>query len=88
MNNGGYKFFIRFFDLTGSEIVFNLLSFGAEIPSAYKLVSTALYPFAWDEFESGFKNARFLKFDFYEDLNFLPLREKLSENLFIKTFNY
>jgi len=86
INSGGNKFFIRFFDLTENEIVFNLLSFNAEIPAAYKLVSTALYPYGRNEFESGLKNAGFGKFDFHEDLNFLPFREKHSENLIIKAF--
>jgi len=51
---GGEKgYFIRFYDFSGDELVFNVLSFVKSNPSDNKIISTKLYPHLVKDLKTG-----------------------------------
>jgi len=86
ITEGEKGYFIRFYDFSGDELVFNVLSFVKSNPSDNKIISTKLYPHLVKDFEAELKMAGFSKFQFYSDLKLTSLDEKLSKDLLIQAY--
>jgi len=79
-------YFIRFYDFTGDELVFNVLSFAKSNLSDNKLISTKLYAHLVKDFAAGLKMTGFSKFQFYSDLKLTSFDEKFSKDLLIQAY--
>jgi hypothetical protein len=86
ITEGEKGYFIRFYDFSGDELVFNVLSFVKSNPSDNKLISTNLYPHLVKDFAAGLKMAGFSKFQFYSDLKLTSFDEKFSKDLLIQAY--
>ena len=86
ITEGEKGYFIRFYDFTGDELVFNVLSFAKSNLSDNKLISTKLYAHLVKDFAAGLKMTGFSKFQFYSDLKLTSFDEKQSKDLFIQAF--
>jgi len=86
ITEGEKGYFIRFYDFSGDELVFNVLSFVKSNLSDNKLITTKLYPHLVKDFAAGLKMAGFSKFQFYSDLKLTSFDEKLSKDLIIQAY--
>ena len=69
ITEGENKYFIRFYDFIGTEIIFNILIFNKEKPSEHKLISTKLFPHTQADFNSALKKIEFDKFEYFSNFN-------------------
>jgi ubiquinone/menaquinone biosynthesis C-methylase UbiE len=86
ITEGEKGYFVRFYDFSGDELVFNVLFFVKSNPSDNKLISTNLYPHLTKDFKAGLKMAGFSKIQFYSDLKMTSFDEKQSKDLIIQAF--
>lgn len=84
ITEGTDKYFVRFYDFIGEEIIFNILTFVESNPSDNKLISTTVYPHSQADFNSGLKKAGFNSFYFYEDFDLTIFTDKKSKDLIIR----
>jgi len=84
ITEGDNKYFIRFYDFTESEIIFNLLIFNKEKLSEQKLISTKLFPYTQTDFRNGLKEVGFTSIDFFSDFNLSTYKRKQSKDLIIR----
>ena len=84
ITEGEKGYFIRFYDFSGDDLVFNVLSFVKSNPSDNKIISTKLHPHLVKDFEDGLTMVGFSKFQFYSDLKLTSFDEKLSKDLIIQ----
>jgi glycine/sarcosine N-methyltransferase len=85
ITEAGDNYFIRFYDFSGEQIVFNILTFSREKPSEHKLISTKIYPHSRENFESGLKGEGFSSIQFYANLEFATFDKSESKDLVIYT---
>ena len=83
VNESDDKIFIRFYDFYNEQIVFNILTLNKKDLAERKLISTKIYPYFVDNFESGLTNTGFSQIRFYGDLNLSEYLESQSSNLVI-----
>ncbi len=68
ITEGVDKYFIRFYDFIGTEVIFNILTFVKSNPSDQKLISTIVNPYSQADFDTALKKAGFISFQFYSNL--------------------
>jgi ubiquinone/menaquinone biosynthesis C-methylase UbiE len=84
ITEGDDKYFIRFYDFVGTEIIFNILIFNKQKPSEQKLISTKLFPYTQSDFRNGLKKAGFTSIHFFSDFNLSTYNTKQSKDLIIR----
>jgi len=84
ITEGVDKYFIRFYDFVGTEIIFNILIFNKQKPSEHKLISTKLFPYMLDDFHNAMNRVGFSEVEFFSDLEFTVFNKELSKDLIIR----
>ena len=84
ITEGNDKYFIRFYDFIGEQIVFNILTFSKSNTSDFKLTSTRIHPHQSEDFISGFQALGFNHISHYGDLNLSDFIPAQSKDLIIK----
>jgi len=77
------KYFVRFYDFSENQIVFNILQFDKAKPANHQLISTRIYPYSTDDFTMALKKAGFKSINYHGSFNFTPFDPKTSNDLII-----
>ncbi|MEJ2103762.1 MAG: methyltransferase domain-containing protein [Ignavibacteriaceae bacterium] len=83
IKEGDKNYFIRFYDLVGDEIIFNILSFTKSNPGYNKLISTPILAYSTDDFSRELKSCGFNSTNFYSDFEFREFDRMQSKDLII-----
>lgn len=84
ITEGNDKYFIRFYDFIGEQIVFNILTFSKSNTSDFKLTSTRIHPHQSEDFISGLQALGFNYISHFGDLNLSDFIPTQSKDLIIK----
>ena len=84
ITEGSEKFYVRFYDFTGTEIIFNILTFSKLNLSDNSLISTLIYPHLQSDFITGLRKVGFSSFHFYSDFDLSSFEREQSGDLIIK----
>ena len=84
ITEGVDKYFIRFYDFIGNEVIFNILTFDKSNPSDQKLISTIVNPYSQADFDTALKKAGFISSQFYSNLDLEEFDKLQSKDLIIK----
>ena len=77
------KYFVRFYDFSEIQIVFNILQFDKAKPADHQLISTKIYPYLTDDYSRAIKKAGFKINKYYGSLKFTPFDPQTSNDLII-----
>jgi len=80
----GGTIIIRFYDITGSDLRFNILSFPVDSPKDFQLVTTTHYPHTQREIYALLKSAGFEKMRAMKNFNGDKFNGRESKDLFIE----
>ena len=86
ITEGVDKYFIRFYDFIGTEVIFNILTFVKLNPSDQKLISTIVNPYVQPDFDTALKKAGFSSFQFYSNLELEEFDKEQSKDIMIRAF--
>ncbi len=84
ITEGVDKYFIRFYDFIGTEVIFNILIFVKSNPSDQKLISTIVNPYSQADLDAALKKAGFISFQFYANLDLEEFDKSQSKDLIIR----
>ncbi|MGB5529081.1 MAG: methyltransferase domain-containing protein, partial [Ignavibacteriaceae bacterium] len=84
ITEGVDKYFIRFYDFIGTDLIFNIILFNKEKPSEHKLISTKLFPHTLDDFNNAMNRVGFNEVEFFSDLELTIFYKELSKDLIIR----
>jgi SAM-dependent methyltransferase len=86
ITEGNDKYYIRFYDFTGGELIFNILSFSKQNLVDSHLISTLVFPHSQTDFISAFKRLGVHTFQFFSDFELHAFNATESKDLIIKAF--
>jgi glycine/sarcosine N-methyltransferase len=84
ITKGVDKYFIRFYDFVGDEVIFNILIFKKEKPSEHKLISTKLFPHTRDDFDAILKKLEFSEVEYFSEFELATFHKEQSKDLIIR----
>ena len=84
ITEGGDKYFIRFYDFIGTEVIFNILIFNKQKPSEHNLISTKLFPHTPDDFDNAMNRIGFIEVEFFSDFDLTIFNKEMSKDLIIR----
>jgi SAM-dependent methyltransferase len=83
ITSGEDKYFVRFYDFSENQIVFNILQFDKSKPTDHHLISTKIYPHSSDDFEKALKKTGFNTVNFFGSFKFTSFDPQKSNDLII-----
>lgn len=84
ITEGVDKYFIRFYDFIGTEIIFNIVIFNKKKPSDHKLISTKLFPHTQDDFDTILKKLEFSKVEYFSEFELTIFNKDQAKDLIIR----
>ena len=83
ITQGVDKYFIRFYDFFGTEVIFNILIFNKEKSSDHKLISTKLFPHTRDDFDAILKKLELSNVEYFSGFNHTIFNKENSKDLIV-----
>jgi len=85
ITEGKDKYYVRFYDFTTTEIIFNILTFSKINLSDYMLITTLVFPHLQNDLIQEIKKAGFFSIELYSDFNQSAFDKQSSKDLVIRS---